>query len=154
MNFEIMNLPKAFRVCPLCKKLDTLEMKRLPDKKVYLGCNSCNASWLSINENGMRLAIGDPEYIGTRTFEGWAELTGYPLNREAIFWDSKSKSESKPAYPQVLWLLPLCLGFLGGIIAAVIIGMKYPTGKWIWPFLFGLFMSVGAFIVFTGACVP
>ena len=36
----------------------------------------------------------------------------------------------KQRFPGVLWLLPICFGFFGGIVAGLIASLKYQASWW------------------------
>jgi len=51
--------------------------------------------------------------------------------------------ETERRFPGVLWLLPICFGLVGGVIAALIASLKYQA-SWLELALVGLIVTVVA----------
>jgi uncharacterized membrane protein len=54
---------------------------------------------------------------------------------------------SPPSFPGILWILPICFGVIGGVIAALISSLKYGAGWW-GLFITGFIISAVTFLVY------
>jgi len=76
INTEL--IPLFFWRCPICKKEDTLVIKKERKKgfisKLALKCVSCGATWKDVCPRGMTLVEGPESLLGPKTMEGWGKL--------------------------------------------------------------------------------
>ena len=63
-------------------------------------------------------------------------------------YHGRTKQVTKNKFPGVLWLLPIFLGLLGGIIAAMISSMKYQASWWE-LFTVGFVITVGSVLLYV-----
>jgi hypothetical protein len=67
----------------------------------------------------LKQAIEDPE--ARYLLDKLEHIKSIPMDRD---------KRGRRTFPGILWLLPICFGLLGGIIAALIADMKYHASWW------------------------